>query len=360
MEGRVPLLILAPVCAIFICTILASKEPEWDDRGYILFCLCMGRFGNQADHFLGGLHFAKLLDRTLILPPWRTYKNVPFTEWFQLEALSEYHRVITAEEFMVTLAPSHWPPGNRTGYCFAFSDDNPCQMKRGNPFGPFWDGLGVDFDREENMFVSYSDPKAFAQRFPAATVPVIALKGAPAPFPVISGNRHLQKYLRWSEGIIQQGQTYIKATFPDRKFIGLHLRNGIDWENACKHISQSNVEQLMASPQCVDPRRGDKLTMDICLPDTQLVLQQTEKLVAETGIKVIYTATDKNPLIKELQSELKKYEVELFHQDPWLPQIDLYILGQSDYFIGNCVSSFTSFVIRERSVHNKPSSFWGM
>ncbi|XP_045159549.2 GDP-fucose protein O-fucosyltransferase 1-like isoform X1 [Mercenaria mercenaria] len=330
---------------------------EVDPKGYLIFCLCMGRFGNQAEHFLGGLAFAKAVDRTLLLPPWRTYKNVRFTDWFRLESITEYHRVIVAEDFMENLADQVWPVGNRTGCCFSYTVDRTCDLKQGNPFGPFWDGLGVDFDKTENFMVSYSQPEEWKQRFPPSKYPVVALKGAPAPFPMRPENWELHKYLQWSDDIIQQGQKYIHDHFPGQEYIGIHLRNGADWENACKHAPDQ--PKYMASPQCIPLNSGGKVTSEMCLPSTQEVLRLLEKVVKETDVKVIYVATDKNPMIAEIEQHLKDYQVSVFHQDPWLPQLDLYILGQSVHFIGNCVSSFTSFVTRERAVSNKPTSFWG-
>ena len=57
-------------------------------------------------------------------------KNVPFSEYFQVSPLKSYHRVILMEDFMKFLAPSHWPVGQRKGYCWLPPDsNNKCVMK---------------------------------------------------------------------------------------------------------------------------------------------------------------------------------------------------------------------------------------
>ena len=53
-------------------------------------------------------------------------------------------------------------------------------------------------------------------------------------------------------------------------------------------------------------------------------------------------------------------QIQVYHTNPDKPELDLILLGRADYFIGNCVSSFSAFVKRERDVNGKPSEFFGL
>lgn len=63
-------------------------------------------------------------------------------------------------------------------------------------------------------------------------------------------------------------------------------------------------------------------------------------------------------MIEELKTGLQQNEVTLVTLQPSNPHLDLAIMGQANYFIGNCVSSFSAFVKRERDVKGLLSEFW--
>lgn len=122
-----------------------------DLNGYILYCPCMGRFGNQAEQLLGSLQFAKALNRTLVLPPFIDYRNsgvnfIPFQSVLSVNRLKEFHKVITIQDFMEEIAFLMWEEADRPVFCYSQrpgkieEDCNPCE---GNPFESFWKQFNI-------------------------------------------------------------------------------------------------------------------------------------------------------------------------------------------------------------------------
>ena len=87
--------------------------------------------------------------------------------------------------------------------------------------------------------INHPDKPYHRCSYPPAEYPVIALKGAPAPFPMLPSLWHLQKHLVFSDYIMRQANKYIEENFPYKSFIGIHLRNGADWVGFCFYQIQS-------------------------------------------------------------------------------------------------------------------------
>lgn len=202
------------------------------------------------------------------------------------------------------------------------------------------------------------------EKYPPNKWPVIAFTGAPASFPVQDENRALQKYLVWSDQIQQQAKHFIKNSLPKGSFIGIHLRNGIDWIRACEHIKDS--PNLFSAAQCLGYRNEKgNATMNMCMQTKDIVIRQLKRLVKtikemykQNEIKSIFVASDSNHLIYDLNEGLQRMQISSYKLSESNPHVDLAILGMSNHFVGNCISSFSAFVKRERDAKRFPSTFW--
>lgn len=53
--------------------------------------------------------------------------------------------------------------------------------------------------------------------------------GAPGAFPVHEQDRWLQKFVQWSVKIEKKAKEFITNVLKNEPFVGIHLRNGIDF-----------------------------------------------------------------------------------------------------------------------------------
>ncbi|CAG7833346.1 unnamed protein product [Allacma fusca] len=282
---------------------------EIDPEGYIAFCPCMGRFGNQADQFLGALSFAKSINRTFVVPHWVEYvpyeagsSQVPFSKYFNPGGIQKYHRAVTMDVFMAKIAPKIWPPEKRIAFCYAERNKNSgCDAKDGNPFGPYWDAFGVDFVGSEifgpnlHYIGNLASYNSWYKKYPGDKWPVLAFVGSPGAFPVEEKNLHLQQYIEWNNSIKKEALKFI-SNLPKGPFIGIHLRNGVDWSRACELVD--GTRDLFASPQCTGyGKKEAKLNMEMCLPSLNTITRQLKRAVKKRNATSIFVASDRSHLL---------------------------------------------------------------
>ncbi|CAJ0604793.1 unnamed protein product [Cylicocyclus nassatus] len=365
---------------VLLALVVLSAQ-QIDPSGYLVFCPCMGRFGNQVDQLLGVMRFTRLLNRTLVLPnfieyPYPNTVMTPFENIFQINEIKKYQKVVTMVEFTRDVMPRIWPKEKRVAVCWSprksiYDSEAPagCHPKEGNPFGPYWDKIGVSFVNDAyfgeipgGFDLSVNGSKAeWLKRFSAEKYPVLAFPSPPAPFPSHSNTWELQRYLKWNSRIIGKAVHFIKEKLT-RPYIGIHLRNDKDWGRVCEHIPPEG-RSLFGSAQCDTQEHYDGiLTKEICAPSETTVIEQLVETVGKIGARSVFVSSDRDHMIDAINEALQAYDVQAHRLNPDDPFVSLAVLGKADHFIGNCVSTFSHIVKRERDSRKPslPTTYFGI
>ena len=94
------------------------------------------------------------------------------------------------------------------------------------------------------------------------------------------------------------------------------------------------------------------------MPSTDTIMEIVRKKILSAGSVAVFIASDNDHMITQFNEQFKDEGISFHKQEEDNPLLDLVILGQSSHFVGNCVSSFSAFVKRERDVLGLSSSFW--
>uniref|UniRef100_A0A8C7JUB5 GDP-fucose protein O-fucosyltransferase 1 n=1 Tax=Oncorhynchus kisutch TaxID=8019 RepID=A0A8C7JUB5_ONCKI len=283
-----------------------ATELTCDDNGYILYGPC--RFGNQADYFLGSLAFAKMLSCTMAVS--RHHVHVPYSEFFQLEALTHYHCVVSLEDLMKQLAPTLWPKGSLLSQLSrGVQDQKSCPMK-----------VSVVIDSQ-----SASPLMSSMCRFPPSESPVLvpcpgALSWCPSSVPCDTG-------VYGSAAVCSVGgrnRNQIAAQLP-RPYVDVQLRIGsgwMSWEYTQIHTLGpcGSVDDMT---MCYNP-----LTMTMCYNTMTMCFPDLAEIRRALNTSIFHRCCD--CIIVSVHAQVKVVSFK-----PDLAQMDLYIISQSDHFVGN-------------------------
>lgn len=97
--------------------------------------------------------------------------------------------------------------------------------------------------------------------------------------------------------------------------------------------------------------------------DTQVVFYFKELVGGYCYVRAVPHPRGKILFIDTVFSSITRFPAKIFcfqlvQYPSNYPIADWAILSIADAFIGNCVSTFTSFVVRQREVHGLPNYFW--
>ncbi|XP_054154275.1 GDP-fucose protein O-fucosyltransferase 1-like [Oppia nitens] len=352
-----------------------DNVPAIDPNGYILYCSCMGRFGNQAEQLLGSLQFAKSIDRTLILPPFIQYSHykvnfIPFDDYIDIKSIGHYHRVITLEKFMKVLAPIVWPEDTRKIMCYSSrgSQEKACNPMDGNPFNAFWTHFGINWLTNQSIYHSpLLTDFNFADEWKSKynDIKVLAFVGAPSAFPTNKKATKLQQYINFSQKVINIADAYREnRSFARKPYLAIHVRHGTDWIKACELLKANpDLPQLFSSQQCSPKSSSNPLPYELCYPSIGTIVDQIFRVTSESQIDIVYVATDNNnetlwqlihdmiPNITLITPTKTLWSTGYItdHKPPNDIIIDVYLLSYANHLIANCISSFSAFATRFRS-----------
>jgi peptide-O-fucosyltransferase len=98
--------------------------------------------------------------------------------------------------------------------------------------------------------------------------------------------------------------------------------------------------------------------MKMCYPSTEEIVSQLRSIAQTHKIASVFVGTDNDPLVREIGDALGVPVVS--GQGLESPQVEAAIMGMGEVFIGNCVSSFTAMIKRQRDIDQKTSYFFGI